>query len=96
MPTIGVVTLIGCIAAGFYSVGVMVYYGRIRASWTNVKILFYRFKATWRLVRSSSQSAGLGSVQEMAKEPDRRHRLITFSAMMTVGLVITLIWRAWH
>ena len=96
IPMIANVALIGCILAGFYSVGVMVYYGRFKATWTNVMILFYRFKATWRLVRSSSQAADLSSVQEMAKKPDRRHRLIPFSAMMTLGLVITLIWRAWQ
>ena len=96
MPLIANVALIGCILAGFYSVGVMVYYGRFKATWTNVMILFYRFKATWRLVRSSSRAAGMASVQEMAKKPDRRRRLIPFSAMMTLGLVITLIWRAWH
>ena len=81
---------------GFYSLGIMVYYGQFRATWINLKILYYRIHATRRLIWSSSHMADQTSVQEITKQPDRRHRLLPFSAMMTVGLVITLILRAWQ
>ena len=104
VPAIVTVTLAGCIATGVYSVGVMVYYGQVGDTWKKVVTLFFRMTSTWRLFCHSTHVAVLEdarenageSVQELAREADRRRRLIPFSAMMTVGLVMTLFWRAWQ
>ena len=75
------------LAAGVYAVVVILYSGRTKETWTNLRIIGYRLLAVGR---------HLGAEDEIETEigrDDRRVRLIPYAAMMAVGMVSLLgVW----
>ena len=80
---------IGCLATGCYAATLVVLHGGYREAWANLQVAFYRLMILGRRLRADDN---LERVQTVAQEKERRKRLIPFSAMITVGIVFTIVW----
>jgi prepilin peptidase CpaA len=80
--------LIGCVVTGVYGVGVMLFYGGHRQVWNNLIIICLRLRA---FGRTFSGDDAVEPVQLIARQDDRRRRLIPFTAMVSVGVLLTLL-----
>lgn len=96
LTTIATVTLIGCLATGVYAIVLIITQKQFKATWINIRILFYRIKAVLQLLRVEDEAGGLGNVQSLVKRVDRRRKLIPLSAMMTVGVITVVFWQTWN
>ena len=76
----------GCIAAGIYSAVLLVAASSWRETYLNLQILYIRLSCIGRHLGSEDR------VELEVNRADRRKRLIPFSAMIAVGLVVTLFW----
>jgi prepilin signal peptidase PulO-like enzyme (type II secretory pathway) len=76
----------GCIAAGVYALVLMVSAPSLKETILNIQILWIRLVCLGRHIGSEDW------VETELNRPDRRRRLIPFSAMMAIGLVATLVW----
>jgi len=83
------IVLIGCLATGVYAMALVVLHGGYREAWANLQVAFYRLMILGRQLRADDN---LERVQTVAQEQERRKRLIPFSAMITVGIVFTIVW----
>jgi prepilin peptidase CpaA len=79
------VFLAGSLAAGCYSVGLILIYGRAREVWVSLRLAGYRLMIIGRHLGSDDQL-----VTEVHR-PDRRRRLVPFTAMVAIGLVAMLV-----
>jgi len=84
------VTLCGCLLTGVYSVGVILYHRQLRGTWVNFQILLYRLRSIGQYLWHGD---GRETVQDIAKQPDRRRRLVPVSAMMAAGVLAYILWR---
>lgn len=87
------VVLIGCLATGVYALALLVLHGGYREAWANLRVAFYRLMILGRQLRADDN---LERVQSVAQEQARRKRLIPFSAMITVGIVFTIVWNMFN
>jgi prepilin peptidase CpaA len=77
------------LAAGVYSVVLLVMGRNLAETWENFQIL-------WLRVAILGRHLGTGHrVEAEVNRPDRRHRLVPFAAMMMVGLTALLLILAW-
>ena len=76
----------GCIAAGIYALVLLLTAPSFKEVWLNIQILWIRLVCLGRHIGSEDR------VEAEVKRSDRRRRLIPFSAMMGVGLIVTLVW----
>jgi prepilin peptidase CpaA len=76
----------GCIAAGVYALVLLVSAPSLKETMLNLQILWIRLVCLGRHIGSEDR------VEAEVKRPDRRRRLIPFSAMMGIGLAATLVW----
>jgi prepilin peptidase CpaA len=83
------VFLTTALAGGLYSVGMILYRGRLRETWLNFRIIWYRVAAT-----SKHFTAEDGVELEVGRE-DRRQRVIPYASMVAIG-VLTLFLMAWR
>ena len=83
------ILLIGCLATGVYAVVLLVMHNGYREAWANLQVAFYRLML---LGRQLGADDNLECVQTVAQQRERRKRLIPFSAMITVGIVLTIVW----
>ncbi len=83
------ILLIGCLATGVYAVVLLVMHNGYREAWANLQVAFYRLMI---LGRQLGADDNLERVQTVAQQQERRKRLIPFSAMITVGIVLTIVW----
>lgn len=77
------------LATGVYAIGLAVWYGGMG-----------RMIATMHLVALQMLTIGkhLGGaerVEEVVRHPERRKRLVPFTAMVTLGAILVLVWQAW-
>ena len=86
------ILVIGGIATGVYAVCLMVVHNSYREAWANLRLVFFRLSS---IGRQFGVDDNVESVQSVAKQVARRQRLIPFSAMITVGVIITIIWNTW-
>ncbi len=86
------VLLIGCLATGLYAFAVIIYHGGYRLAWVNLQLAILRIVLIGKHFGADDD---VETVQAMAKEDDRRQRLIPFTAMITVGVIATCIWNIW-
>lgn len=91
LPSMLIVALVGFLATGVYGVVLTAATGRLRETWLNLQVIFYRFMTVGHYLRAGDQ---LESVQTIAQQPDRKQRLIPVSAMMALGVVVNIIWQA--
>jgi prepilin peptidase CpaA len=85
MPLTLYVFLASSLAAGCYSVGLILIYGRAREVWLNLRLVGYRLMVIGRHLGSDDQL-----VTEVHR-PDRRRRLVPFTAMVAIGLFVMLV-----
>ena len=86
LPLTLYVLMAGCIAAGVYAAILLVTASSLRETLLNMQILWLRLACLGRHLGSEDR------VEAEVKRPDRRRRLIPFSAMIALGLVATVLY----
>jgi prepilin peptidase CpaA len=86
LPLTLYVLIAGCLAAGVYAIILLVAASSWRETYLNIQILWLRLVCMGRHIGSEDR------VETEVNRADRRRRLIPFSAMIAVGLVVTLFW----
>ncbi len=86
LPLTLYVLMAGCIAAGIYAAILLVTAASLRETLLNIQILWLRLACLGRHLGSEDR------VEAEVRRPDRRRRLIPFSAMIALGLVATVLW----
>lgn len=86
------VLVLGALANGVYSLIVVVRHKRYRQVVADLKLVFLRLAAIGRQFGADDD---VESVQSMTGHDDRRTRLVPFSAMTTVGVVLAYCWQFW-
>ncbi len=84
-----VVCLYAACAGGVYALGVILWRGKIRETWTNFRVIWYRLAAVGRHFGAED------GIELEVGRADRRQRLVPYAAMFAVGL-FALILIAWH
>ena len=69
------------LAAGVYAVVLILYTGRMRETWVNLRILWFRLLAVGRHLGAEDH------VETELRREDRRTRVIPFAAMVAVGML---------
>jgi hypothetical protein len=85
------VLAIGMVGTAIYSFVLLIWQGRLGDSWTACKMGWYQ------LVMLSHRFGGEGDVEfeavrDVVKHRERRRRLVPFSVMAALGLVIGLLY----
>jgi prepilin peptidase CpaA len=88
MPLTLYVFAASALAAGAYALLLVLMSGRVRETWVNLKIIWYRVAAVGRHLAAEDH------VEAEVKREDRRRRVIPFAAMMALGTFALLLW-AW-
>jgi prepilin peptidase CpaA len=86
MPLTFYVFIASSLAAGVYSIGLVVWTGRVVETAVNLQIIWLRLASVGRYLGSDDM------VESEVRRSDRRKRIIPFAAMVAIGLVATLIW----
>lgn len=86
LPLTFYVLIAGCIAAGAYAMVLLVTAPSLRETLLNMQLLWLRLACVGRHLGYEDR------VETEVKRPDRRRRLIPFSAMIALGLVVTVGW----
>ena len=86
MPLTFYVFIASSLAAGVYSIGLVVWTGQVVETAVNLQILWLRLASVGRFLGSDDM------VESEVRRSDRRKRIIPFAAMVAIGLVATLIW----
>ena len=86
MPLTFYVFIASSLAAGVYSIGLVVWTGQVGETAVNLQILWLRLASVGRYLGSDDR------VESEVRRSDRRKRIIPFAAMVAIGLVATLIW----
>jgi prepilin peptidase CpaA len=86
MPLTFYVFIASSLAAGVYSIGLVVWTGRVGETAVNLQILWLRLASVGRYLGSDDK------VESEVRRSDRRKRIIPFAAMVAIGIVATLIW----
>jgi prepilin peptidase CpaA len=83
-----VIVFFGCLATGIYSLVLVCLTGGFRDLWINLQLIVFRFVSVGRLLVADDK---MEHVHDWTADPERRRRLIPFSAMIGIGVVIMLI-----
>jgi len=86
MPLTFYVFLASSLAAGVYSIGLVVWNGRVGETVVNMHIMWLRLASVGRYLAADDK------VEQEVKRPDRRQRIIPFAVMVAIGLVATVVW----
>jgi prepilin peptidase CpaA len=86
LPLIFYVFIASSLAAGLYSVILLVASHSVNETWTNFQILWLRLLILGRHLGTGQR------IEAAVKQPDRRLRVVPFAAMLMVGTVALLIW----
>jgi prepilin peptidase CpaA len=89
MPLTFYVFLGSSLAAGVYSMALLLKSRKLRETWVNLQIAWYRLRAIGRYLGSDSD------VEQAVTHAERRQRLVPFAAMMVVGLIVALLLVSW-
>lgn len=84
------VFVFGAIASGVFSLALVIQHKRYKQVWVDLKLIFLRLAA---IGRQFGRDDHVESVQSMAQQKDRRQRLVPFTAMITIGILVTVIWK---
>jgi prepilin peptidase CpaA len=74
------------LAAGIYALALILIYGRVKETWNNLRVIYYRLAILGRYLGSEDR------LETEVNAPCRRHRVIPFAAMMALGLFALLAW----
>jgi prepilin peptidase CpaA len=73
-------------AAALYAILLVLGCGRVRETWINMKIIWYRVAAVGRHLGAEDH------IEAEVNRSDRRRRIIPFAAMIAVGIIAVLVW----
>jgi prepilin peptidase CpaA len=82
------IVFFGCMATGIYALVLVCRAGGVRQLWLQTQLTMFRFASVGRLLVADDK---MEHIQDWTQSPERRRRLIPFSAMIAVGVVITLV-----
>jgi len=85
MPVVVLVFVVASMTAGIYAVVLIVVTGRVRETWTNLKVLWLRLAAVGRHLGADDR------IEAEVERSDRRRRLVPFAAMVAAGIVALLV-----
>ena len=74
------------LVAALYALGLILVCGRVRETWVNLQIIWYRVAAFGRYLGAEDQ------IEAEVTRADRRRRVIPFGAMVAVGVVAVIVW----
>jgi prepilin peptidase CpaA len=88
MPVTAIVFLAASLAAGLYSLVLLLAFGNIGETWVNLQIVCHRIRVFGRHLGAEDR------IETELHRRDYRRRLIPFTAMVAVGMfaVLTLAW----
>src|SRR5262249_50550892 len=84
-PLTFLVFIASALACGLYALVVMVACGRVRETWINLQILWYRLRVVGKHLGAEEQ------VETEGGRADRRTRVIPYAAMVALGLVSLIV-----
>lgn len=87
-----VILIVACLATGVYSLYILLRRGGVLYVWLNLQLAFIQVLSFGKQMCRSDEYESVQGV--LAKSPDYRSRLVPFSAMLGVGILVTLILRA--
>jgi prepilin peptidase CpaA len=79
------VFLASALAALVYAIALIVFFGSLRETVLNLRIIWLRFGAAWRRLGAED------NIESSVTLTDRRRRAIPFAAMMAIGIIALLI-----
>jgi prepilin peptidase CpaA len=85
MPLTFYVFIASSLAAGIYSVALVLLYGNVSETWLNLRVVGYRLMILGRHLGSND------ALVTEVNRTDRRQRLIPFTAMIALGLLVTVL-----
>jgi prepilin peptidase CpaA len=88
-PAAASVIAVSLLATAIYSLVMLLRQKRLIDAWISLKVSMLRLQL---LARHVSADDGHESIHEMAQTTGARQRLIPFSAMIAVGVLVTLLW----
>ena len=83
-----VIVFFGCLATGLYALVLVCITGGFRQLWFNLQLTLFRFVSVGKLLVADDK---MEHIHDWTMDPERRRRLIPFSAMIGVGVVIMVI-----
>ena len=84
-PLTLVVFLAASLAAGIYAIGLLLLFGNVRETWINLQIAWHRVMVFGRHLGAEDR------VETEVQRSDRRRRLIPFTAMVALGMIVVLV-----
>ncbi len=85
---LSVIVFFGCLATGLYALMLVCRTGGFRQLWFNLQLTVFRLVSVGKLLVADDK---MEHIHDWTMDPHRRRRLIPFSAMIGVGVVITLV-----
>jgi prepilin peptidase CpaA len=85
---LSVIVFFGCLATGIYAVTLVFSTGGLRQLWFDLQLMIHRVAAVGKLLVPDDQ---MERIHDWTTSSERRRRLIPFSAMIAIGVVITLV-----
>ena len=86
MPLTFYVFIASSLAAGIYSLLLVVLTGKVGETVVNLHIIWLRLSSIGRYLAADDR------VETEVLRTDRRRRIIPFAAMVAIGIVATLLW----
>jgi hypothetical protein len=87
------IVFFGCLATGIYSVTLVCRTGGFRQLWLNLQLTVFRLVAVGKFLVPDDR---MEHIHDWTTDPERRRRLIPFSAMIAIGVVITLVLTSYY
>jgi prepilin peptidase CpaA len=81
------VVVFGCIASGIFAIGLVISNVGLRGLWFNLQLTMFRIGSLGGLLVGNDRRE---HIHNWTSHPERRKRLIPFSAMITIGLLVTV------
>jgi prepilin peptidase CpaA len=88
VPATSAVILIGCVITIAYSIGVLLLRGGMNKVWENIILSYFRVHA---VIRHMAPDDEYETIQTIAQKKEQRGRLIPFSVMIGLGVVVSLL-----
>jgi prepilin peptidase CpaA len=83
-----VIVFFGCLATGLYSLVLVCRTGGFHELWLNLQLTVLRFVSVGKLLLADDR---MEHIHDWTSDPERRRRLIPFSAMIGVGVAIMVL-----
>jgi prepilin peptidase CpaA len=85
---LSLIVFFGCMATGIYAIVLICRVGGLRQLWFNLQLTMLRVAMVGKLLVPDDK---LEHIHDWTQNSQRRRRLIPFTAMISIGVVITLV-----